>query len=278
MSRYTTLYLFPDFKLEEIQELIRLGDEEAAVSLLIKEDLSTHSSESASKMIKEEADFLRVVDKSYSYSAKGPDGVINARTAMNYGILFADKASREDKGSREDMDSGPQPDIWTSPFNKEVIIWWASTYYPGPEKDLEIVFDTLLFQGILFEVHPEVFDCPQYYCSYDKGFYKDLPWAEEILSWFDEDGEYTKLVTTTWKQTGLCYGQGSMGHHLLGPCLGTSCSYFKKGKDECAHGMTFNSLLVEPYCKTHQINQEIFNPNPNKPISPDVLDPPPWDK
>jgi len=245
MYRTTTINFYPVHKLQEVHQLIRQNDIESAIKLFSEEN-SGHASE-ANDIIKEEARFLQIIDKSYSYSAEGSDGEVSARSALLYGTLFAHK------GNWDNLE--PQPGMWQCPFNKDGIVGWAASYYPGATEDLEAVFDALVIQGLFFEIHPEVFDRPYYYCSFDTEFFTELPRATEIIDFIDEEFVYANSEEGdgTWRHTGICAGQGHQGGGSSWlPCVGTSCVWFSNGDSECIHSLKFNPTLLESYRKRKQ--------------------------
>lgn len=241
MFEDTTFSFYPVNNFEEIQESIRLGNLGKAKRLLLDGNPSVND-QNVDEMIERERNFLAILDKSFEYSAIGDDGELTAREALLKGIIYGHKTVAEEVGF--------EPDVWLNPFQKDAIIDWGKSFYPGNISDLEAVFDAFVLQGYLFEVHPTVFAEPHYYFSYDQGVLMEMENSDHIIEFYTEVVEFPSADEhdTTWYKTGLCTGQGSQSSgwpHW--PCVGTSCIWFKDGRAECAKGLKFNPTLVEAF-------------------------------
>jgi len=234
-------------KQNEIRALIREGKDEAAVDLFYEANPDRNDGHTS---ISDEAKFLTIYDKCRSLSAKGEDGEITAIQAILKGILYGHKT--DDMG----------PDIWRSPFGRDPIVDWGESFYPGDSSDIELVFDFLVELKLLFEVHPETFDKPQYYFSYEPEFLMELENGEELVKIYKEDFGFPDLCKQlpVWYTAGICM---SSANDSICTCIGTSCAHFKDGSEECFHDIKFNPLLVESYRK---------NPQPGRKLKPTESD------
>ena len=240
MYKETTFNFYPVNHFEQIQESIRKGDLATAKELLLDENSSVRV-DNVDKYLDEEKAFLKVIDESHRLNAEGDDGIITARQALLCGILYGYK--------QDQSEDGFHADVWFNPFNRDVIVDWALSFYPGDSTDIEKIFEVALVQGSLFEVHPGVFDQPQYYFSYEPKFLLELENGEELVQMYKEEFRFPVVdeYDSTWLKTGICKGQGSMGRWPFYTCVGTSCIWFKKGADECVKDLKFNPSLLKAY-------------------------------
>jgi hypothetical protein len=143
--------------------------------------------------------------------------------------------------------SGDSPCSWISPAAREDIIAWGGSHYGGPSSHLEVAFSALELEGLFFEVHPAVFYPAVYYCSFDPDFLQEIPDpGQYYVLWEAFVDEYDDEYGITWCHTGLCSGQGSQGPSdaRWGPCLGSSCCWYKAGEKSCNHGLSFNRSVL----------------------------------
>lgn len=241
MYKETTFNWYPVNNYEEIQENIKLGKIKIARRLLLDGNSSVNE-KNVDGLLTIESKYQKRIEESFNFVAIAEEGEITARQAILKGILYGYKIDAEEIGF--------QPDVWLHPMPRDVIIDWAGDYYPGKKADLEIVFDTMSVQGLLFEVHPLIFEVPHYYCSYDSAFLLELDNSELLIEFYEEVVEFpsSDKYDTTWMSTGICKGQGSQsGGWPLWTCVGTSCLWFKNGDDVCWKGLKFNPALVQAY-------------------------------
>lgn len=146
---------------------------------------------------------------------------------------------------------GDESCSWTCPVERPTLLAWADSYGSFQDKELESALDQLEKEGLFFRIHPDAFDEPCYYCSYDEKFIKEIPNYETIcinqatdesilLFWQDFRMQLDEEYGETWLKEGLCWGQGSQsGSSPWGPCLGRECACFAKtavGR-ECTKGL-----------------------------------------
>ena len=142
---------------------------------------------------------------------------------------------------------GPNP--WHNPISIDTILAWAESHLSGiTETNLLLSeFEKLTLEGLFFEVHHGLFDPACYFCSYDPNFLKEIPdGTEHITYWETLTEDYDENYGfSTWRNLGLCGGQGSQGPSgsPWGPCLGTSCCAFENAVEDCTQGLHFSSGL-----------------------------------
>jgi hypothetical protein len=135
---------------------------------------------------------------------------------------------------------------WPSPANEELILSRGYSFCntKATAKDLRPDFMALVEEGLFFRVHPDIFESPCYYCSYDVKFIEeildtnhfDITEAIDFWDYFPE--ECDEDYTTIWRTMGLCSSQGSQTT-IWGTCLGKECCTFKYGNSECIWDLKF---------------------------------------
>lgn len=179
--------------------------------------------------IKRERDFVHVLSESKQFGDKKSKYGTTPRQAL---ILAALSGW-----------SGDDPCSWSSPVAREDLIAWGESHYGGPSAHLECAFSALELEGLFYEIHPAVFSSAVYYCCFDPDFLQELPDSDQNQElWEAFSNEYDEEYGNTWRSTGLCAGQGSQGPSdaRWGPCLGSSCCWFKDGNESCNHALPFN--------------------------------------
>jgi len=181
--------------------------------------------------IKRERDFVHVLSESKQFGTKESKYGTTPRQAL---VLAALSGWR-----------GDSPCSWISPTTREDLIAWGESHYGGPPAHLEIAFTALELEGLFFEIHPAIFYPAVYYCCFDPDFLQELPDSSQYHElWESFVDEYDDEHGLTWRYTGLCAGQGSQGSSCWGPCLGSSCSWFRDGNGSCNHDLIFNRAAL----------------------------------
>lgn len=215
---------------EEFQTLVRVGDTEKATDLLAS--AAKMKRDWAEGAVKKEADFLRTIDAAAAIGTERSKTGISPRQAL----IFAAACGW----------SGDEESSWQSPVERDTLLAWAESHYKGPMADLEIALDALVLQGLFFDVHPCVFTKTCYYCSFETEFLDKIPGTEGYRDlWEYIRKEYDEDYGMTWRYTGLCSGQGRQGPSDApwGPCIGTSCTWFRTGHKECNWDLEYNPEL-----------------------------------
>ena len=128
---------------------------------------------------------------------------------------------------------------WPCPATLETIIAWAKSHMDSDADtgEFESDFRKLESQGLFFEVHPDTFVEPVYYCSYDGVFLAEIyPDTEPdpFGIWMEYREENDEEFGQDWRLNGICLGQGSYtGGSGSGPCLGKECIYYRNKESEC---------------------------------------------
>jgi hypothetical protein len=140
--------------------------------------------------------------------------------------------------------NGDEPGSWPAPADEKTILAWGGSYLDTNinENDLRPELMKLVAEGLFFQVHPDDFESPCYYCTYDLKFIEeifdtdcfDITDAIDFLSYFPKecDEEYS----TIWRTEGLCSSQEGQSTSW-GPCLGKDCPTFKRGNSKCLWGL-----------------------------------------
>jgi len=237
----------PEFKriLPEIHEAILSQDLSLAINLYCQ---ATGVSESKARSeIELEKEFLDIVFKSIMIDIENSSSAVTSRTAFILGAAVGF--------------NGDEPSGWDHPADRETLFDWAKSHYTGSKANLAVVFDALILQELFFEVHPQVFATPHYYCTFDTDFLKEIPpeimprgmWNQSCEDggngndlghslWDDWRTEFNEEYGSEWLKAGVCAGQGSQsGESPWGPCKGDKCGWYKSGDELCNHLLEFKS-------------------------------------
>jgi hypothetical protein len=212
--------------LHELQALVRNNELDKATSMFAR--LTRVSVSAARPQVEHEAEFLRIIDASRAIGAAHSRAGLNPRQA----IIFAAATGWH----------GDDPSPWQSPATERTLLAWANSHYQGPSADLALALRATTSEKLFFTVHPSVFSETCYYCTFDTDFLDELDRAEDVRAiWEDITYEYDQEHGKRWRQDGICAGQGSEGPSDApwGPCLGSSCIWFRDGKDDCNWQLPF---------------------------------------
>jgi len=205
------------------------------------------SESKARSEIETEKEFHDIVFKSMMIDIDNSSSVVTSRTAFILGATVGF--------------NGDGPSAWDHPADRETLFDWAKSHYNGPKANLAVAFEALIIQELFFEIHPQVFATPHYYCTYDTEFLKEIP--PEIMPkgmrsqsseddgdgndlghslWDDWRTEFNEEYGSEWLKAGVCAGQGSQsGESSWGPCKGDKCCWYVDGDELCNHHLEFKS-------------------------------------
>ena len=126
---------------------------------------------------------------------------------------------------------GDGENIMSWPETRDLIIDFGNSFYKGDKEELEKAFNELVNEGLYFQVHPEVFMEPTYYCSLDIKFLKEIPDGDKYAEfWGHWSDQFDKDHGDDWRRNGLCNWR---------LCGGANCYDYKEGKDKCQHELRF---------------------------------------
>ena len=135
---------------------------------------------------------------------------------------------------------------WQGPADEKTILDWGHSFCDTKTNanDLRPDFMALVEEGLFFRVHPDVFESPCYYCSYDVKFIEEildtdnLDIMKAIDFWDSFPEECDEEFSTIWRTVGLCSSRGSQTTNW-GTCHCNKCSEFHQGTFACEWELTF---------------------------------------
>ena len=141
---------------------------------------------------------------------------------------------------------GDDPCGWQSPVDEGTIISWAESHCDaGLDKvNFYSELSKLVSEGLFFKIHPNTFETPVYYCSYDTIFLTEIfnqdnePDPFEL--WKDCPADYDRQFSVKWRRHGVCFGGGSQsGSNPPDVCKGIKCDWYEDGKPACNWELKF---------------------------------------